>query len=154
MNLVRTRFAPSPTGAPHIGNIRTALFAWLFAKAASLARTVQVESHAGSFPDRGLNAQFLRVTNRSILRKVVVLEAWFEFDGVRLPVLNPERPLPRTILPEEVWETWFPLEAVPTTHRDRAATCGRIRLSDKAVIVSKPTLDVAEAGVVAGGSAK
>ena len=32
MNLVRTRFAPSPTGAPHIGNIRTALFAWLFAK--------------------------------------------------------------------------------------------------------------------------
>lgn len=31
-NSVRTRFAPSPTGAPHIGNIRTALFAWLFAR--------------------------------------------------------------------------------------------------------------------------
>ncbi len=29
---VRTRFAPSPTGSPHIGNIRTALFAWLFAR--------------------------------------------------------------------------------------------------------------------------
>lgn len=29
---IRTRFAPSPTGEPHIGNIRTALFAWLFAK--------------------------------------------------------------------------------------------------------------------------
>jgi glutamyl-tRNA synthetase len=27
-----TRFAPSPTGNPHIGNIRTALFAYLFAK--------------------------------------------------------------------------------------------------------------------------
>ena len=29
---IRTRFAPSPTGAPHVGNIRTALFAWLFAR--------------------------------------------------------------------------------------------------------------------------
>lgn len=29
---VRTRFAPSPTGALHIGGLRTALFAWLFAK--------------------------------------------------------------------------------------------------------------------------
>ncbi len=29
---VRTRFAPSPTGDPHVGNIRTALFTWLFAR--------------------------------------------------------------------------------------------------------------------------
>jgi len=29
---VRVRFAPSPTGYPHLGNIRTALFNWLFAK--------------------------------------------------------------------------------------------------------------------------
>lgn len=29
---IRVRFAPSPTGAPHLGNIRTALFNWLFAK--------------------------------------------------------------------------------------------------------------------------
>jgi len=29
---VRTRYAPSPTGFPHVGNIRTALFAWLFAR--------------------------------------------------------------------------------------------------------------------------
>ena len=29
---VRTRFAPSPTGYLHIGGIRTALFAWLFAR--------------------------------------------------------------------------------------------------------------------------
>ena len=29
---VRTRFAPSPTGYPHIGGARTALFAWLYAR--------------------------------------------------------------------------------------------------------------------------
>jgi glutamyl-tRNA synthetase len=30
--VVRTRFAPSPTGYPHVGNMRSALFAWLFAR--------------------------------------------------------------------------------------------------------------------------
>ncbi len=32
MGRVRVRYAPSPTGYPHIGNIRTALFNWLFAR--------------------------------------------------------------------------------------------------------------------------
>ena len=32
VELVRVRYAPSPTGAPHVGNIRTALFNWLYAR--------------------------------------------------------------------------------------------------------------------------
>jgi len=32
MTQVRTRFAPSPTGYLHIGGLRTALYAWLFAR--------------------------------------------------------------------------------------------------------------------------
>jgi len=32
MNKIRTRFAPSPTGYMHIGNLRTALYAYLIAK--------------------------------------------------------------------------------------------------------------------------
>ena len=31
-NRVRTRFAPSPTGKMHVGNLRTALYAYLIAK--------------------------------------------------------------------------------------------------------------------------
>jgi glutamyl-tRNA synthetase len=38
MTVVRTRFAPSPTGYLHIGGVRTALFNWLFAR-----------HHGGSF---------------------------------------------------------------------------------------------------------
>ncbi len=30
--MVKTRFAPSPTGKPHVGNIRTAIFDYLYAK--------------------------------------------------------------------------------------------------------------------------
>ena len=32
MNKVRTRFAPSPTGYMHIGNLRTALYTYIIAK--------------------------------------------------------------------------------------------------------------------------
>lgn len=32
MSKVVTRYAPSPTGNPHVGNIRTALFNWLYAR--------------------------------------------------------------------------------------------------------------------------
>ncbi|MBW1823925.1 MAG: glutamate--tRNA ligase, partial [Deltaproteobacteria bacterium] len=30
--MIRTRFAPSPTGHLHIGSARTALFNWLFSR--------------------------------------------------------------------------------------------------------------------------
>ena len=30
--MVKTRFAPSPSGYLHIGGVRTALYAWLFAR--------------------------------------------------------------------------------------------------------------------------
>ncbi len=48
---VRVRFAPSPTGYPHIGNIRTALFNWLFAR-----------HHGGSF--------ILRIEDTDVARRV------------------------------------------------------------------------------------
>ena len=50
-NPVRTRFAPSPTGYPHVGNIRTALFAWLFAR-----------HHGGSF--------IVRIEDTDVARRV------------------------------------------------------------------------------------
>jgi glutamyl-tRNA synthetase len=41
--MVRGRFAPSPTGALHLGNARTALLAWLHARAAGGAFVMRVE---------------------------------------------------------------------------------------------------------------
>lgn len=39
----RGRYAPSPTGALHLGNLRTALIAWLFARSAGGAFILRVE---------------------------------------------------------------------------------------------------------------
>jgi hypothetical protein len=126
-----------------------AFFAKLFGKAVSLARFVDVESHPGSIPDRGINCQFVRITNRSINRKVVVSEVWFEF-GIRIPVMNSERLMPRVILSEEVWETWIPLDVIPESFRLSASTLAKVRLSDGTIISSKPTQNLSVAGFVAG----
>ena len=40
---VRVRYAPSPTGAPHVGNIRAALFDWLFARHEGGAFILRIE---------------------------------------------------------------------------------------------------------------
>lgn len=40
---VRTRYAPSPTGDPHVGNIRTAVFAWAMARANGGAFLLRIE---------------------------------------------------------------------------------------------------------------
>jgi glutamyl-tRNA synthetase len=79
---VRVRFAPSPTGYPHLGNIRTALFNWLFAR-----------HYGGKF--------ILRIEDTDITRKVegaveVILDSlrwlglyWDEgpyFQSQRLPI--------------------------------------------------------------------
>src|SRR4030042_259681 len=50
-NRVRVRYAPSPTGFPHVGNIRTALFNWLFAR-----------HHGGSF--------IVRIEDTDVMRMV------------------------------------------------------------------------------------
>ncbi len=50
-NSVRVRYAPSPTGYPHVGNIRTAMFNWLFAR-----------HHGGSF--------IVRIEDTDVTRKV------------------------------------------------------------------------------------
>lgn len=42
-NPVRVRYAPSPTGLPHVGNIRTALFNWLFARHSGGQFIVRIE---------------------------------------------------------------------------------------------------------------
>jgi glutamyl-tRNA synthetase len=40
---VRVRYAPSPTGEPHLGNIRSALFNWLYARASGGTFIVRIE---------------------------------------------------------------------------------------------------------------
>ncbi|MCX6004212.1 MAG: glutamate--tRNA ligase [Chloroflexi bacterium] len=76
---VRVRFAPSPTGYPHLGNIRTALFNWLFAR-----------HNNGVF--------ILRIEDTDVARKVegateIIMESlqWLGLDWDEGPVFQSDR---------------------------------------------------------------
>ena len=76
---VRVRFAPSPTGYPHLGNIRTALFNWLFAR-----------RYGGKF--------ILRIEDTDVARKVegaveMILDSlrWLELDWDESPYFQSQR---------------------------------------------------------------
>ena len=56
---VRVRYAPSPTGYPHIGNIRTALFNWLFARHSGGKFIVRIEDTDQSRKVEGAVEQIL-----------------------------------------------------------------------------------------------
>ena len=62
------RFAPSPTGTLHLGNLRTALLAWLFARAQDARFLVRIEDL-----DTGRVARALR---RRAARRPRARSAW------------------------------------------------------------------------------
>ncbi|MSO34665.1 MAG: glutamate--tRNA ligase [Candidatus Nanopelagicaceae bacterium] len=75
---VRTRFAPSPTGDLHVGNIRTALFAWAYARHCSGKLIFRVED-----TDRE------RVTDEYIARAIETLK-WLGIDWDEGPEVGGE----------------------------------------------------------------
>ncbi len=59
--LVRTRFAPSPTGMMHVGNFRTALYAYLFAKKHQGKFILRIEDTDKSRQVEGAEQAILRI---------------------------------------------------------------------------------------------
>jgi glutamyl-tRNA synthetase len=78
MNTVRVRFAPSPTGALHIGGVRTALFNWLFAR-----------HHKGTFILRIEDTDQARSTDESI-RVIIDGMKWLGMDWDEGPSVLPD----------------------------------------------------------------
>jgi glutamyl-tRNA synthetase len=78
MNTVRVRFAPSPTGALHIGGVRTALFNWLFAR-----------HHQGTFILRIEDTDQARSTDESI-KVIIDGMKWLGMDWDEGPSVLPD----------------------------------------------------------------
>src|SRR5690242_8060340 len=76
---VRTRFAPSPTGALHLGSARTALFSWLYAR-----------HHGGRFLLRIEDTDRERSTTESMRAIVEALE-WLDLRWDEGPFFQTER---------------------------------------------------------------
>ena len=76
---VRVRYAPSPTGEPHLGNIRTALFDWLLAR-----------RHGGSFILRIEDTDQGRIVPGA-LEAIMESLRWLGLDWDEGPVLSPTK---------------------------------------------------------------
>lgn len=79
MTVVRTRFAPSPTGMLHIGGVRTALFSWLYAR-----------RHGGQFILRIEDTDRERSTDEAV---AAILDgmAWLGLDSDEGPFYQTKR---------------------------------------------------------------
>jgi len=121
---------------------------WLF-RIVGLRQSVRVLCHRAFFLQGGAECYFINVTNLSLSRDVELTHVWMVCDR-ELPILNPLRPLPRRLKPEESWEIWIPLSSIPTSVRDDAFRLARVRLSNGRIVKSKKNMNVVSAGFVPG----
>jgi hypothetical protein len=94
---------------------------------------------------------FINLTNRSSTRDLEVTHVWFQTDH-QIQGLQPERPLPVRLKPDQSWETWIPVASLPQAFLPDAQTLARARLSSGAVVTSKPNINVPDSGSVAGSN--
>jgi glutamyl-tRNA synthetase len=76
---IRTRFAPSPTGALHIGSVRTALFSWLYAR-----------HHGGQYVLRIEDTDVER-SSTEFADSIIAGFAWLGLDADEGPVFQSKR---------------------------------------------------------------
>ena len=76
---IRTRYAPSPTGYSHLGNIRTALFAWAYAR-----------HHGGKFILRIEDTDQERSTDAAV-KVILDAMAWLKLDYDEGPFYQMQR---------------------------------------------------------------
>jgi glutamyl-tRNA synthetase len=79
MHPVRTRFAPSPTGYLHLGNIRSALYPWAYAR-----------KHGGAFVLRIEDTDAERSTQEAV-QAILDSMAWLGLDYEEGPVYQSQR---------------------------------------------------------------
>lgn len=87
MNKVRTRFAPSPTGRMHVGNLRTALYAYLIAKHADGDFILRIED---TDQERYVEGA-LEIIYRTLARTGLVHDEGPDRDGGVGPYVQSER---------------------------------------------------------------
>ena len=113
------------------------------------SRRVRFRSHRAFFTED--EYIFLTVTNLSRSRDIEITHVWLELSP-QVAALPPQRLLPNRLRPDEVWETWIPLQAVPPQFLPEALTLGRLRLSTGRVVKARPDNDVPFEGYVPGSS--
>ncbi len=124
---VRTRFAPSPTGHVHIGNMRAAIFNWLFAR-----------HHGGRFLLRVEDTDRERSTPEAC-RTLLEAMAWLGMEPDEPPMYQSSRRQAHRAVAER-------LVAMGHAHREDKGSTGR----GECIVFSMPREDIVFDDVVKG----
>jgi len=121
---------------------------WLF-KIIGLKQRVRVLCHRAFLLPIGPECYFINVTNLSWQRDVEITHVWMTCPE-DIHVINPSRPLPRRLKPEESWETWIEINGLPAPTKENAFCLARVRLSHGKVLHSQKNTNVPSAGFIPG----
>ena len=116
------------------------------------SRKIRFTVHRAYFLEVGVECYFLNVTNLSSKKEVEITHVYFqETNGNQVPVIQPDRPLPKRLQPDETWETWIRVELTPSSLRPDPFKKARLRLSTGKIIKSRFNKNVPQTGEVPGG---
>jgi len=121
---------------------------WVF-KCLGLYQSVKVQCHRAILLPNISECYFINVRNASPQRDIEVTHVWIAAAS-DIHVVNPVRPLPRRLKPDESWETWIELCKLPANIRENAYCLARVRLSNNKVLKSKMNISVPGAGFIPG----
>lgn len=100
---VRLRFAPSPTGSPHVGNLRTAIYSWLLARKEGgqfIARLEDTDRTPGRYVPEGIYD-----IEASLRFLGIVPDEWWVYGGPHAPYVQSERLPLYTVAAERLIES-------------------------------------------------
>jgi hypothetical protein len=106
--------------------------------------------HRAYFLASGAECFFLNATNIGIQEELEITHVWLETDPP-FYVLQPDRPLPKRLMPQETWETWVRVHDLRSRADQDVFTSARARLSTGVVIRSIKNEGVPPVGTVPGG---
>ena len=67
---IRTRYAPSPTGRMHVGNLRTALYAYLISKHEGGDYILRIEDNQGQEITNSSNIGIIKALHNNFINRL------------------------------------------------------------------------------------
>ena len=108
-------------------------------------RRIRVLVHRAFIEDSQKEAFFITITNLTLDREIEVTHIWFN-SHPKIHVIRNDRVLPKKLKPNETWDTWLPVNKLPTGYHPHAFTMVRVRLSNGSLAYSELNLTPPEKG--------
>lgn len=113
--------------------------------------SIRLCTHQARFNSAPEIYYFVTVTNLSNKEPIEVTHVWYEDIDTHIPVLVQDRPLPKRLEPQEIWETFLLKKDLPEYLQNDAYLSFRIRTSSGKIYSSIKDGSVPPYGSVPGG---